>query len=109
MFNWTNDVPASSKQYFLNVIDYFKSKNKDKQTKILEIGTYTGISLINIIKLIPNSIGYGLDKWSNYNEKNNLMNIQDLQIEKSFYSNVSRENLQNKIFGIKSDSTNKFD
>lgn len=107
MFNWTNDVPTNSKQYFLNVIDYFKSKNKDKQTKILEIGTYTGISLINIIKLIPNSIGYGLDKWSNYNEIDNLMNLEDLQIEKSFYSNVSRENLQNKIFGIKSESTSK--
>ena len=110
MFNWTNDLPAGNKQIFLDVIEYFKLKNSDKQTKILEIGTYTGISLINIIKLIPDSIGYGLDKWSNYNEIGdlmNLMNLEDLQVEKSFYSNVSRENLQNRIFGIKSDSTSK--
>ena len=107
MFNWTNDAPINSKENFLNVIEYFKSKNINKQIKILEIGSYTGISLINIVKLIPNSIGYALDKWSDYNEKNNLMNIQDLQIEKSFNSNVARENLQNRIFGIKSDSTTK--
>jgi len=107
MFNWINDLPIGHKQYFLDVIEYFKSKNTDKQTKILEIGTYTGISLINIVKLIPNSIGYGLDKWSNYEEEGTLMNIQGLQVEKSFYSNIARENLQNKIFGIKSDSTSK--
>jgi hypothetical protein len=107
MFNWTNDLPSGTKQPFLNVIEYFKSKNNDKQIKILEIGTYTGISLINIVKCIPNSIGYGLDKWSNYNELNNSMNIENLQVEKSFYSNIARVNLQNRIFGIKSDSTSK--
>jgi predicted O-methyltransferase YrrM len=107
MFNWTTNINIGDKQIFLDVIEYFKSKNSDKQAKILEVGTYTGISLINIIKLIPNSIGYGVDKWNNYYKVNNLMNLENLQVEKSFYSNIARENLQNRIFGIKSDSTTK--
>jgi hypothetical protein len=63
MYNWTNDLPQGSRDIFLKIIEYFNINHIDKETKILEIGTYTGISLINIIKLIPNSIGYGLDKW----------------------------------------------
>ncbi len=65
MYNWTNDLPFGHKKYFLEIIDYFNNnyaKFKNDTIKVLEIGTYTGISLINIIKLIPNSIGFGLDK-----------------------------------------------
>ena len=63
----------------------------DKDAKILEIGTYTGISLINIIKLIPNSIGCGLDKWKSYEENELLTQIDNLQVEKSFYNNINWE------------------
>jgi predicted O-methyltransferase YrrM len=109
MYNWTNDIPNNTKKDFLNIIEYFnfKNKNNNEKVQILEIGAYTGISLINIVKLIPNSIGYGLDKWSNYNELNNVMYINELEIEKSFYSNIIKEKLDNRIFGIKSNSTSK--
>jgi hypothetical protein len=117
MYNWTNDIPYDSKKYFLEAIDYFNKNNQKvlsgEQVKVLEIGTYTGISLINIIKLIPNSIGYGLDKWSNYIEHNNinkveLMNNMDiLEIEASFYKNIQAEGLEYRIKGIKGDSYEK--
>ena len=61
MYNWTNDIPVGSKNDFLNVINYFNSTHKLLRLdsiKILEIGTYTGTSLINIVKNIPKSIGY---------------------------------------------------
>lgn len=114
MYNWTNDAPIDSKKYFLEAINYFnnnyvKVKNKE-QIKVLEVGTYTGISLINIVKLIPISIGYGLDKWSNYIEGNGnknvemLNNIDELEIEKSFYRNITVEGLENRVKGIKGDS-----
>jgi hypothetical protein len=107
MYNWTNDLPQGSRDIFLKIIEYFNINHIDKETKILEIGTYTGISLINIIKLIPNSIGYGLDKWEHYEENELLTHINSLQVEKSFYNNIHDQGLSNRIFGIKSSSTDK--
>jgi hypothetical protein len=110
MYNWTNDLPMGSKQQFLNIIQYFnqtyrKVLSGDK-IKILEIGTYTGISLINIIIMIPNSNGIGVDKWSSYNENNLLENMDTLNVEKSFYKNIHTFGLQDRITGLKEDSTN---
>jgi hypothetical protein len=113
MYNWTNDLPFGHKKYFLEAIDYFNNtyaKFKNDTIKVLEVGTYTGISLINIIKSIPNSIGVGIDKWTNYIEGDNnnkvemLDNMDELEIESSFYKNVAIEGLENRITGIKGDS-----
>lgn len=107
MYNWTNDLPEGSREIFMKVIEYFKTNHIDKEIKVLEIGTYTGTSLINIIKLIPNSLGYGLDKWESYRENNLLSKMDNLQVEQSFYNNILSEGLTNRIFGIKSSSTEK--
>jgi hypothetical protein len=115
MYNWTNDLPFGHKKYFLEAIDYFNNnyvrvRQNKESIKILEVGTYTGISLINIVKLIPNSIGYGLDKWSNYIEVNTLNkveildNMDELKVESSFYKNIAIEGLSDRIKGIKGDS-----
>ena len=114
MYSWANDL---GKDPFLNVITYFNNNYEKvlsgEQVKVLEVGTYTGISLINIVKLIPNSIGYGLDKWSNYieldikrgyNKIEVLNNIDELEIESSFYKNIYVEGLSDRINGIKGDS-----
>jgi predicted O-methyltransferase YrrM len=117
MYNWTNNLPYGHKQYFLEAIEYFntnyqKVKNGE-QVKVLEIGTYAGISLINIVKLIPKSIGFGLDRWSNYieniegnvNKKVDILNNMDeLGIEASFYKNIETSGLKDRIQGIKGDS-----
>ena len=119
MYNWTHDLPIGHKQHFLDAIDYFnnnyaKSKS-DGPIKVLEIGTYAGISLINIIKSIPNSIGVGVDMWSNYDENDVLRdgstvsvlkNMDELGVEESFYKNVKTEGLEERITGIKGDSYN---
>jgi hypothetical protein len=107
IYNWTNDLPFGHKKYFLEVINYFnnsypKVQQGGEQIKVLEIGTNNGISLINIIKLIPNSIGYGLDKWGDYND-NDTSDVLDL--ESSFYKNVAVEGLEERIKGIKGDSS----
>ncbi len=113
MYNWTNDLPFGHKQHFLDAIEYFNgnyAKNKTENIKVLEIGTYTGISLINIVKLIPNSVGLGLDKWTNYiegdeNKKVDILdNIDELGIEASFYKNIAVSGLEDRIKGIKGDS-----
>jgi hypothetical protein len=109
MYNWTNDTPPGSKEIFVKVIEYFNKNyekdNDDEPINVLEIGTYTGISLINIIKLIPNSVGYGVDLWSSYNENDLLSNIGNLKIELSFYKNIKTEGMKGRVFGIKGDSS----
>jgi hypothetical protein len=109
MYNWTNDLPYGHKQHFLDVLQYFnqtypKALSREK-INVLEIGTYAGVSLINIINAIPNSVGIGVDMWSSYNENNLLENMDALGVEKSFYKNISTFGLENRITGIKSDST----
>jgi predicted O-methyltransferase YrrM len=109
MYNWTNDAPYGSREIFVKVIEYFnknyEKENDDEPIKILEIGTYTGISLINIVNLIPNSVGYGVDLWSSYNENNLLSNMVNLEIESSFHKNIKTERMERRVFGIKGDSS----
>jgi predicted O-methyltransferase YrrM len=107
MYNWTNDLPFGERPIFLNIIDYFNKKNINKKTinSILEIGTYTGISLINIVSRIPNSLGTGVDMWCNYNENDLLNNIDNLKVKDSFYKNIKNAGLEDKINAIQSDST----
>jgi glycosyltransferase involved in cell wall biosynthesis len=119
MYNWTHDLPKGEKKHFLDAIEYFNTSYKKPVTsdintpvenciKVLEIGTYTGMSLIHIVSLIPNSIGIGLDMWSDYKETgidgihNNIVN---LGIEKSFEHNVRLAGLQDRIKGVKGNST----
>jgi predicted O-methyltransferase YrrM len=109
MYNWTDDLPVGHKKYFLEAIDYFnnnyvKLRRDTEPIKVLEVGTYTGISLIHILQLIPNSVGIGLDKWANYDEIELLENIDELEIEASFYKNIKTAGLEERIQGIKGDS-----
>jgi predicted O-methyltransferase YrrM/tetratricopeptide (TPR) repeat protein len=112
LYNWTNLPFNEETGQFLKALEYFKTQYSEKlerPSKILEIGTYTGLSLINIVKLIPNSLGFGIDKWSNYTilndkEKNSMEYIEELQVEKSFYKNIALENLSDRIVGIKGQS-----
>jgi predicted O-methyltransferase YrrM len=109
MYNWTDDLPFGHKKYFLEAIEYFnnnyvKLRCDTEPVKVLEVGTYTGISLIHILQLIPNSIGIGLDKWTNYDEIELLENMDQLEIEASFYKNIKTAGLEERIQGIKGDS-----
>lgn len=111
MYNWTHDLPQGHKQYYLDVLQHFKNNNprylNREKINILEIGTYTGISLIHLIKEISNSYGIGVDMWTNYNENNMLKNIDDngLNVESSFYKNIGLFGLEERIKGMKMDST----
>ena len=66
MDNWTNDLPQNSIGYFHAVIDYINQK--DHKKRILEIGTFAGISAIKLLELIKNSEITVIDSWENYNE-----------------------------------------
>ena len=113
LYGWYDDLPSctNAKDIFEKMLESFNIYAQTKeQVKVLEIGSYTGISLINILQRIPNAIGYGVDMWSNYDEKTQygntdmLKNIEDLETEKSFYKNIKVSGLDSRMFGIKGDS-----
>jgi tetratricopeptide (TPR) repeat protein len=114
VYSW--DYP--SEQQFIKVIEYYittsklrreTSQNvtlKDEFTsikdipnlqavKILEVGTYTGISLINIVNLIPNSTAIAIDEWDT---------LVEFEIEESFHKNIIKAGLQDRVTAIKGDS-----
>jgi predicted O-methyltransferase YrrM len=121
MYNWTNDLPSNTRQDYLDIIEYFgKKKNNEilktkttidilknlgqRKVNILEIGTYTGVSIINLLNLIPNSYATVIDTWKNYDECQLMENIDKNQIEQSFYRNIKTKKLEDKIKVLKGDS-----
>ena len=125
--NWTHDLPQgqNAKETFEKVIRFFVNNNSSENPKVLEIGTYAGTSLIEILKQIPNSAGTAIDKWESYDEINKtqlinqdilktdktrksldtLKNIKVNGIEQSFYHNVAAAGMQNRVRGIKGNSS----
>jgi glycosyltransferase involved in cell wall biosynthesis/tetratricopeptide (TPR) repeat protein/predicted O-methyltransferase YrrM len=96
MYNWTNDLPYGSKDVFMNMIAQF-NKNNRISPRVLEIGTYTGMSLIGLLRSIPGSIGTAIDPWKKYNENGLLQTMDDLKVEESFYHNVEVANLTERV------------
>ncbi len=112
MYNWTNDIPQGSRNVFESVIKHFNNSHphyelSKQQYKILEIGTFTGTSLIKIVEMIPGSKGTGIDTWSNYNENENLTlsRMEETKIIQSFLSNIMKAGLETRINGLKQEST----
>ena len=117
MLNWTNDVPlnTNARTTFEKNILRFREGCADDATaaaiQVLEIGTYTGTSIIELMKQIPDSYGVAVDKWVNYEETSNnevlsiLQNMEQNNIENVFYRNVKTAGLENRISGIKGDSS----
>jgi glycosyltransferase involved in cell wall biosynthesis len=114
MYGWYSDLPAGSKDTFMSVLQEFHTEyaQKRESVKVLEIGSYTGMSLIHILQEIPNAVGYGVDLWGSYHENNVLHtigvnefhNLEQLEVEKSFFENRSAASLEERMNGIKGDS-----
>ena len=107
MYNWTNDLPPNSINYFFSVIDYINKKNKD-MVEILEIGTFAGTSAIKLTELITNSKTTVVDSWENYSEvggvPENMDKIKENNIEQIFYNNIETSGLKDLFTVKKGDS-----
>ena len=103
MQNWTVDVPSGSKRVFEQILDLLK--DTDKYPKILEVGTYTGTSVLTMLKQLPNSTAVVVDNWRN-DSKDPLINETELtnDAERMFDENVVKMNAQDRIRKIKGDS-----
>ena len=103
MYNWLQDLPknVNAKQIFKDILMTFRNK----QCKILEIGTYAGMSVIGMLKYLPDATATTIDTWKNYNEKHEnqdieiLKNIEELKIEQTFYENIQKSGMKHiKIY-----------
>ena len=126
MKNWTHDLPSGqgAKGIFEKVLKHFADINANKPTEILEVGTYAGLSLIEIVKRIPNSKATAVDRWESYEDINiNLIKNQEVlkvkelyksancltsinqnKIEQIFNKNIKAAGLDNRIQSVKGDS-----
>ena len=105
ILNWTHDVPPGTKQTFEKVLKFVPPKSK-----ILEIGVYTGISILEILKQVPESTATVIDAWEDYHEHDNLMNVDTPVLkasdaEKLFYQNT--DSIKSRITVRKGKSSDK--
>jgi len=112
MYNWTNDLPEGSRNVFIEQLKQFNINNNKQNKQILEIGTYSGVSLIKMMEIIPNSYGTVIDNWMDYKEVNEYKNtltqqIKQNNIEHYFYQNVKNKNIQDKVKVYKGRSVDK--
>jgi len=88
ILNWTHDVPRGTKQTFEKILTMVPPKSK-----LLEIGVYTGISIMEILKTVPESIATVIDAWEDYHEHDNKIGVDTPVLkasdaEKMFYENT---------------------
>ena len=82
-YNWTNDIKQ----------EYFSNLSLLKSGSILEIGVWTGIRLIEIIKYLEPTKITVIDEWKNYMDKEKMIYVEELGVEKSFYKNIKGYNV----------------
>ena len=102
MLNWVDDVPLGTKQPFLDIL-----KTLPKSSNILEIGTYAGNGLVEMLKIVPNSKATVIDFWEKYSEFDHVANKNtpvnySINIEKQFYENTKKYQSRIKVHKGKS-------
>jgi predicted O-methyltransferase YrrM len=88
MLNWTNDVPPGTKESFVRIL-----KSLPVGSNILEIGTFEGTGLVEMLKIVPGSTATVIDFWENYYETDNLLKVKTIvnyktNTESNFYENT---------------------
>jgi hypothetical protein len=106
MYNWTHDLPSGSRSVFEGVLQRFVGQ----RARVLEIGTYAGTSLIEMLRVIgEGATGVGVDRWKNYAEGRDgeatmLKRMEETNVEAIFWKNVASAGMGSRIEGLKGDS-----
>jgi len=102
MKNWSCDIPNGSRLIFHNILEMFRNK----KAKILEIGSFTGTSLISMLYYLPDSIGTSIDIWNVHQDTNldillNNSNKTMGDIEQIYYNNLKEFNVEDRVRTLK--------
>lgn len=103
MFNWTNDVPSGSKEIFLSVLEHLRSI---ENPKILEVGTFTGTSIMTMQNLFPTAECYAVDNWKLDNtELESIRKLLNNQLEMNNVRSAFFKNTKGLVHLIEKDSS----
>jgi predicted O-methyltransferase YrrM len=109
MLNWTHDKPTGTRSEFYEIL-----KLLPINSNILEIGSYAGISIIEILKIVPYSKATVIDSWSSYREHDNILNtitptenISNNNIYQVFLNNLKVSGFESKVNILHGDSIEK--
>jgi len=105
MLNWTHDVPQGTRTSFETTL-----KKLEKGAKLLEVGTFVGTGLVEMLNIVPDSTAVVIDPWENYDEHDNTLGIQtQVKVaefaESTFYKNTIH--MKDRITVMKGKSSDK--
>lgn len=83
MLGWVDDVPKNSKKVFLKILKEINPKH------ILEVGSYEGRSLVEMLKLFPLAHASAVDWWVNSTENYVLNQLENDNVEQTFRQNIA--------------------
>ncbi len=90
-------------KWFLNnfeIFHYFFPTDYEKKFTYLEIGSFEGLSTLNVLYNYKNAKVFSIDLWNKPNKNSEPLNVNFLDVEKRFDKNLS----DYSFFKIKSDS-----
>ena len=105
MYNWTHDLPKGTRPIFEQML----LRHRGVGTRLLEIGTFAGTSLIEMLKILPEATGIAIDRWSNYDEDGItcLATQEQGGIEQVFHENMRKAGLSGRVMALKGDSVER--
>lgn len=93
MFNWTNDILPGSFNLISDLL-----KQVPRNAKILEVGVYSGTSVIGMLKQLgKEATAHVIDFWKDYKEGNSYLYCKSNKIFDSFIRNIIRSDLAGRI------------
>jgi predicted O-methyltransferase YrrM len=107
MEGWINPIPTQGeKDAFIQVLQYFtQTRTQQGPITVLEVGSYSGMSLINIMARIPaNARGYAVDTWTDYTEGGHTVRAGRKNIRRVFDKNMARAGIQDRVTAVQGDS-----
>jgi len=102
MYNWTHDVPTGSR----NIFERMLRRHTGAGVRLLEIGTYAGTSLLEMLRILPEATAIAIDRWTNYEEGGlaSLGKLEERGIESVFHENLRRASVAGRVQALKGDS-----
>ena len=97
MYNWTHDLPPGTRVVFERML----RRHTGAGVRLLEIGTYTGTSLLEMLRILPEATAVAIDRWTNYDE---LVSLEERGIESVFHENLRRAGVSGRVQVLKGDS-----
>jgi len=102
MYNWVHDCPNGTRVIFEQML----RRHQGSGVRVLEVGTYAGTSLIEMLKILPDAVGVAIDRWTNYDEDEieSLQMLEERQIESVFHRNLRVAGVSGRVTALKGDS-----